>query len=668
MTQTAIPVGTILQNRYRLIGVLGQGGFGRTYLAEDQGRFNERCALKEFIPVQTGTYALQKSKELFRREAQILYQIHHAQIPQFGAVFEENQRLFLVQDYVEGKTYHALLMERKKAAPGFPQTFTEAEIVLFLRQMLPVLAHIHSLGIIHRDISPDNIILRHRDQLPILIDFGVVIEIATRINTPDLTLPPATRVGKLGYAPFEQIQTGQAFPSSDLYALAVTAIVLLTGQEPQYLLDQTALSWNWQPYSNVSPNFAQIINRMLSRQPSDRYPSAQDVEQALQTLNQPLSFPPTQTLPIPVPSPTPQPPDPNFSQLPTLAVGRPLVTQQGQQQAQNNNSPVVPPPTPSLSPNPDPILSSPQSLWDKPITVIIAGVLVACLAAWGSWALVKGFLKITDRKPEEPPSQVNPPLASPSNPIPSLPLPNLTPNPTPSNPALIPSPVVPTPTTKRLNLVVGEPTVVEGNLKANQAANYVVPAEAGQQFYASVSGEGVLLTLLGPDQQPINQGEAVSLWQGTLPSSGDYTVILNTIPGLPESNYKLDLTLINTLSPITPSEPQPEPTPLREPEPTPLREPEPSPQPTFAPAPAPAPVPAPEPAPTPAPTPPPTPAPTPPPTPAPTPEPAPIPAPEPTPAPPLEPSPTPEPTPEPVPESTPLPSPESQPITTPKLE
>lgn len=81
-------------------------------------------------------------------------------------------------------------------------------------------------------------------------------------------------MGKLGYAPFEQIQTGQAFPSSDLYALAVTAIVLLTGQEPQYLLDQTTLSWNWRPYTQVSSNFAQIIDKMLSRQPADRYQSA----------------------------------------------------------------------------------------------------------------------------------------------------------------------------------------------------------------------------------------------------------------------------------------------------------------------------------------------------------------------------------------------------------
>jgi serine/threonine protein kinase len=107
-----IASGTILQNRYHLITVLGQGGFGRTYLAEDQGRFNEPCALKELIPPETA-YALDKSKELFQREATTLYQIKHPQVPEFRANFEQDGRLFLVQDYVEGKTYRDLLNERK---------------------------------------------------------------------------------------------------------------------------------------------------------------------------------------------------------------------------------------------------------------------------------------------------------------------------------------------------------------------------------------------------------------------------------------------------------------------------------------------------------------------------------------------------------------------------
>ncbi len=123
--QPPIPIGSVLQNRYQLISVLGQGGFARTYVAEDQGRFNELCVLKEFIPSQSSEYVLEKSKELFQREAAVLYQIHHPQIPQFRATFEYNfqgsPRLFLVQDYVEGKTYHALLNDRKAQSQTFPR-------------------------------------------------------------------------------------------------------------------------------------------------------------------------------------------------------------------------------------------------------------------------------------------------------------------------------------------------------------------------------------------------------------------------------------------------------------------------------------------------------------------------------------------------------------------
>ncbi|MGL4617460.1 MAG: protein kinase domain-containing protein, partial [Chroococcidiopsis sp.] len=103
--QPPLQLGTVLQNRYRVDRVLGQGGFGRTYLAEDLGRFNELCALKELIPAQADNYALEKSQQLFQREAAILYQIQHPQVPQFRATFEEDRRLFLVQDYVAGKTY-----------------------------------------------------------------------------------------------------------------------------------------------------------------------------------------------------------------------------------------------------------------------------------------------------------------------------------------------------------------------------------------------------------------------------------------------------------------------------------------------------------------------------------------------------------------------------------
>ena len=276
--QPPISAGTVLQSRYKIIKTLGQGGFGRTYLAEDQRRFNELCAIKELIPNTTGSSAWEKAQELFAREAAILYQIEHPQVPKFREKFEQDQRLFLVQDYVEGKTYYDLLEERKAVGGAF----TEVEVLRLMRSILPVLDYIHGKGIIHRDISPDNIMMRENDKLPVLIDFGVVKELATRLQSNTNT--PQTYVGKPGYCPSEQIQTGQAYPSSDLYALAVSAIVLLTAKEPTELFDDNLLTWNWQRWVTVNPRLTQILNRMLSYKPGGRYQSANEVVDALALL------------------------------------------------------------------------------------------------------------------------------------------------------------------------------------------------------------------------------------------------------------------------------------------------------------------------------------------------------------------------------------------------
>lgn len=278
--QPPLPSNTLLQSRYQIKKLLGQGGFGRTYLAEDQGRFNEMCVLKEYIPSTGGDYALQKSKELFHREAQTLYQLHHPQVPELHSTFEEGNRLFLVQDYIEGPTYRRILEQRL----ANQQVFSEGEAFEFLQQMLPVLEYIHSKGIIHRDIAPDNIIFRKRDSLPVLIDFGIVKEIAQGQPLEEEG-ENATTVGKLGYAPSEQLQTGKIYPSSDLYALAVTTVVLLTGRKSQDLKDEESMNWRWQQWlPSLTPQFAQILNRMLSSKPRNRYQTAADAAQALRTL------------------------------------------------------------------------------------------------------------------------------------------------------------------------------------------------------------------------------------------------------------------------------------------------------------------------------------------------------------------------------------------------
>lgn len=514
--QPPIPLGAVLQNRYRLTKILGQGGFGRTYLAEDLGRFNELCALKELIP-SAGDYALDKSKELFQREAAILYKIQHPQVPQFRATFEQDQRLFLVQDYVEGKTYRMLLDERR----AHNQTFSEAEILQLLRQLLPVLAHLHIRGIIHRDISPDNIILRN-DGKPVLIDFGVVKELATRFQSPNIT-PQPTTVGKLGYAPSEQIQTGRAYPSSDLYALAVTCVVLLSGREPQELFDDTAMTWNWQRWATVSPGLAQLLNRMLSYKPSDRYQSVADVAKALQLLNNQL----INQNNLRLPTLNRQAAAPELSQIQTIAIGRRPDLVQSNSNKRSQPAPLIPAP-------------KTKEIWDNPWAIAAIAIVVALTAGVGSWALVSYILA------QRPVPQTFPsPIISSPPPSPTVSA-TATATPTPSTEPINYS--------QRLNLATGETTRVEGTLKANTTLDYTFMGEQGQQLNANFEQEGVLLTVLAPNQEPIDDlAQRVTRYQGTLPFTGNYTIRLSPVQGVETSNYQLNLSLQNPVE-STPTE------------------------------------------------------------------------------------------------------------------
>ena len=516
--QPPISTGTILQSRYRLLNLLGQGGFGRTYLVEDQGRFNELCALKELNPPQ-GDYAFGKSKELFQREAQILHQIEHPQIPKFRATFEEDHRLFLVQDFVEGKTYREILDDRKTR--GF--VFAEKEIVDLMQKILPVLTYLHGKGIIHRDIAPDNIMLRDRDQLPVLIDFGVVKDIATRLQTPE-TLKQSTTVGKLGYAPIEQMQTGNAYPNSDLYALAVTAIVLLTGREPQELLDDNTMTWHWQRWCQVSPGFAQVMSRMLSYTPAQRFPSATDVSGALANLAQPGQSGVPQTI---APDSTQPPSKPAVgSQMATVAIGR----------GYEDEEDLAPRPSGKRSPA---AIPERNTLWDDPWAVGLIAVGLISLAGIGTYLVTNAL------KAKPPVTETTPPLVV-TEPTPT-PKPSITPTPKP-----IASPIS---FEQKLEVTAGKPMSRSGNLKSNQTANLTFIGKQGQTLDAIVNGEGVLMTILSPEGQPINdRAKRVSSWNGALPLTGEYNIQLKTVKNLESSDYKLDLDLKD------PPKPSPEPT------------------------------------------------------------------------------------------------------------
>jgi serine/threonine protein kinase len=275
----------LIKHRYEIQQVLGQGGFGRTYLAADTHRFGDLCVLKQFAPASKAAGVIRRSRELFEQEAKVLYQINHPQIPKFLAWFTQGAQLFIVQEYIDGKTYLSLLQERRQQN----QTFSEAEVVQWLKDLLPVLDYLHGMKIIHRDISPGNVILpRHRSQ-PVLIDFGIVKEVVSQIWSGQVTgfhyPQQASRVGKPGYAPPEQMQIGQCYPCSDLHALGVTALVLLTGRDPQWLMSQPERRWHAHLQGN--DRLIQFFDRLVAENPRDRYQSAQAALTDLQHLSLP---------------------------------------------------------------------------------------------------------------------------------------------------------------------------------------------------------------------------------------------------------------------------------------------------------------------------------------------------------------------------------------------
>jgi serine/threonine-protein kinase len=274
--------GSKVGGRYKVQRVLGQGGFGRSYLVEDTQRFGELCVLKEFFPTNTSSRNLQKALDLFKREAKTLYQIHHPQIPTFHACFTQSKRLFIVQEYINGVTYAQLLKQRKREG----RCFTPGEVLQWLIHMLQVLDYLHGLSVVHRDISPDNIIYSSDRGLPVLIDFGLVNDAMSDIlsgqtdeadSEDNRGKSAATIVGKFGYSPPEQLRLGQCFPSSDLYALGVTAIVLLTGKYPRELVHQGSMEWDWQRHTQIFPAFIQLLNKMIRQRPDERFQSASEV-------------------------------------------------------------------------------------------------------------------------------------------------------------------------------------------------------------------------------------------------------------------------------------------------------------------------------------------------------------------------------------------------------
>lgn len=363
-----LPPGIILQGRYRIVGQVGHG----SYLTEDLTRFNEPCVLQELIPMRQEPGLLSELQQSVQQETALLYALEHPQIPRFRGVVAYDQRLLLVQEYVDGKSYRALLDERLTQGIAF----TEAEVRQLLWQFLPVLLHVHSRGLIHGNIAPENIWWRQRDRLPVLTHFGLIPELALELRLRYGGL--AWTVERLGYAPIEQSKLDKLYRNSDLYSLAATAVVLLTGQPPHVLYQPRRKIWNWEPWVAVSPEFAQILNRMLSARPQDRYASVGKVLRSLRDLaNRPV---------------TP-------AVLPPAASALAIAPQH-----RHTLPVVVTPPTPEELAESEVLAPEPEATpprWNRLVlaTVVIWSLVLVSCGAWAAWAVVQQVQTVRQQQP-----------------------------------------------------------------------------------------------------------------------------------------------------------------------------------------------------------------------------------------------------------------------------
>jgi serine/threonine protein kinase len=261
----------LLAERYRAIKLLGQGGFGRTFLAIDEYQPSRlHCVIKQFLPQVQGTNSFHKALELFKLEAARLDELgrNHAQIPELLAYFTQDNQQYLVQEFIDGQN-----LAQEVTQNG---VYSEPQIIALLQNLLPVLEFVHSKQVIHRDIKPENIIRRRNGEL-VLVDFG-----ATKTATPTALAVTGTVIGTAGYFAPEQA-LGKATFASDIYSLGVTCLYLLTLVEPLELFDVSEGEWVWKHYlrTPISNNLEQILAKMISGAVKRRYQSATEARKAL---------------------------------------------------------------------------------------------------------------------------------------------------------------------------------------------------------------------------------------------------------------------------------------------------------------------------------------------------------------------------------------------------
>ncbi len=270
-------LGKTLTGRYKIVKLLGGGGFSQTFIAED-GHLPDRpaCVIKQLKLVSSQAEVLRISRELFDKEAKVLYRLgKHNCIPGLLAHFEEDEEFFLAQELIEGDV---LTQEIKRG-----QCLGEQYTIDFLTDILLTLDFVHHQQVIHRDIKPSNLIRRFSDRKIVLIDFGAVKEVSTQ-PISQLGHTSSLVIGSPGYMPNEQY-SGKTMFASDIYAIGMIAMQALTGLSPNQIPEDSITSeFCWRDRVEVTPTLADIIDKMVRFDFRQRYQSASEVLEALQPL------------------------------------------------------------------------------------------------------------------------------------------------------------------------------------------------------------------------------------------------------------------------------------------------------------------------------------------------------------------------------------------------
>lgn len=254
-----------IQDRYSALRVIGQGGFGKTFLAQDEGKPSQpRCVIKQFafetINPNASQGTLDVAIRLFEQEAKRLDDLgKHPQIPELLSFTIHEGKQYLIQEFIDGET-----LEQELARVG---AFSEQQVRDVLVEVLQILEFVHGKSVIHRDISPDNIIRRRSDQKLVLVDFG-----AAKHATATLLAKTGTGIGKPSYGAPEQM-LGKSVFQSDLFGLGVTCLHLLTNVEPFTLYDVLENEYQWRQFLNgklVSNEFGKLLDRMTAYRVKER--------------------------------------------------------------------------------------------------------------------------------------------------------------------------------------------------------------------------------------------------------------------------------------------------------------------------------------------------------------------------------------------------------------